>query len=172
MDHAEITQKDSIESMESGYGSFGSSNTKCDICDAFCPETIVVSSPKQITESDTNSSRSGTGNTLFSIGYFCHGCFTDGSPTMAAKMKEKLRFQAYTSTRYILGLITFCKNHFRGIYFILVLIEVFTCTYILSNVSTGISARIFEQRTVHSTNVFVGRILFREFSTEVISCNL
>ena len=129
MDHAEITQKDSIESMESSYGSVVSPNTKCDICDAFCSETIVVYSPKQITEPDTNSSRSGTGNTLLSIGYFCHGCFTDSSPTMAAKMKEKLRFQAYTPTRYILGLITFCKNNFHGIYFILVLIRVFTCIY-------------------------------------------
>ena len=97
MDHAEITQKDSIESMESGYGSVGSSNTKCDICEESCSETIVVHSPKQITESDTDSSRSST---LLSIGYFCQRCFADNSPAMAAKMKEKLRFQAYRPTRY------------------------------------------------------------------------
>ena len=105
MDHRQITQKDSIKSMESGYGSVRLS--KCDICDSFCSEPIVVCFPKQTTESDTNSSRSSTSNNA--IGYFCHGCFADGSQ-MAEKLKQNSRFQAYRPARYILGLIIFYKS--------------------------------------------------------------
>ena len=100
MDHKEIEQKDSIESIESGYASVESSNSrKCDICDSLCSENIVVYSLRQRTDSETTC-ESSNGNAVLLIGHFCHGCFADSSPIMAEKLKQKSRLQGYRPARY------------------------------------------------------------------------
>ena len=100
MDHTERTQKNSIESRESGYGSVESTSntTKCDICDEVYSEPIVIwFSNEQKTEH--TAVRGSTRSSIVSVGYVCHGCFVENSPNMAEKLKQKSRLQGYKHTR-------------------------------------------------------------------------